>query len=106
MRARLAWIAGAAGVAGALVARSFRRRSTEAPPRDPADELRRKLDESRALSDEREEFEAGETTVDQAEPAGETVEERRRHVHEDAQAAVDEMQNSGGKAGLPPEPPS
>jgi hypothetical protein len=94
VRTRLAWIGGAvAGAVVVVVARSRRRRPGAAPPApDPADELRRKLDESRTLAAERDEFEAGETTVDQAEPAAESVEERRRRVHEEARAASDEMQ--------------
>ena len=44
---------------------------------------------------EREEFESAETTVDRAEPAGESVEERRRRVHEEGRAAVDEMRAAG-----------
>jgi hypothetical protein len=90
---RLALIGGAAaGVVVLVVARRRRRSAPEPfPAPDPADELRRKLDESRALDAERDEFEAGETPVDRAEPAGETVESRRRKVHDDARAAADEM---------------
>jgi hypothetical protein len=81
--------------AGAVAANRLRRRApqavTAAAPVEPVDELRRKLDESRALAAEREEFESGETTVDRAEPVPGTLEERRRRVHEQAQAAVDEM---------------
>ena len=94
MRARVAFAAGAVGVAGALIARRVLRRRPERPPSiadDQAAELRAKLDESRSLADEREEFESGETTVDRAEPAGESVEERRRQVHEQARAATGEM---------------
>jgi hypothetical protein len=91
---RFALIGGAAAAAAVLVVARRRRRRSEPEPfpaADPADELRRKLDESRALDAERDEFEAGETPVDQAEPAGETVESRRRKVHDDARAAADEM---------------
>jgi hypothetical protein len=90
---RLALIGGAAAGAVVLVVARRRRRSAPEPfpAPDPADELRRKLGESRALDAERDEFEAGETPVDQAEPAGETVESRRRKVHDDARAATDEM---------------
>ena len=97
MRSRLAWLAGGLGVAGAVLFRALRRRAagTSREPgtaRDPrAAELRRKLAESRGLVDEREEFEAAETTVDQAEPAA-AVEERRRRIHEQSRAAVEEMQ--------------
>jgi len=60
------------------------------PAGDPAAELRRKLDESRPLVDERDDFESAETTVDRASVPGE-LEERRRRVHERGRAAVDEM---------------
>jgi hypothetical protein len=93
MNARFALIAGAATAAGALAARLVLSRRRRPPPdvSDPADELRRKLDEARSLASEREEFEAGETTVDQATSVPETVDERRRRLHEQARAAVDEM---------------
>ena len=56
-----------------------------------ADELRRKLAESRSLVEEREEFEAAELTVDLAEPAPEDPESRRRAVHDSARATVEQM---------------
>jgi hypothetical protein len=99
MRSRLAWVAGGVGVGAAVVYRFFK--GAPAPPplegADPrADELRSRIAESRAIVDEREQFEEGETTVDRAEPAQpvEPVEERRRHVHERGQAAVDRMRES------------
>jgi hypothetical protein len=65
------------------------------PPADPrARELRRRLDESRAVVGEREEFESGETTVDAAEPAPADPDARRRRVHEEARGVVDEMRDS------------
>jgi hypothetical protein len=74
------------------VARRLRRRPSEPPQpltSDPAAELRQKIDEARALAAERDEFEAGETPVDEAEPA--SVDERRRQVHADAESALNEM---------------
>lgn len=56
---------------------------------DPADELRAKLAESKAAAEDREEFEAGETPVDEADP-----EARRRRVHEQARARIDELSGS------------
>lgn len=64
-------------------------------PHDPrADELRRKLAESRALAGERDEFEAGETTVDRAEPVPAAPDDRRRDVHAEGRAAVERMERS------------
>ncbi|SRR5712691_6999457 len=86
MRKGLAWLAGAVGVAGAAAYRALRRQGALAEPvEDPrAAELRRKLDESRELVEEREEFEAAETTVDAAEPAPAEVEDRRSTAPESA----------------------
>ena len=86
MRGRTAWIAGAVGAAG-VAYRALRRKQPAADPR--ADELRRKLDESKPLVEEREEFEAGETTVDEA-----TLDEKRASVHEQGRAAMREMKGS------------
>ena len=66
-----------------------RRREPAADPR--AEELLRKLDESRSLVDERDEFESAELTVDLAEPAPEDPESRRRAVHESARATAEQM---------------
>ena len=58
---------------------------------DPrAEELRRKLAESRTIVEEREEFEAAETTVDEVQPL-EDPETRRRAVHESARATAEQM---------------
>ena len=68
-----------------------------APPADPrADELRRKLAESRSLVGEQDEFEAAETPIDAVAPVAEDVDERRRAVHERGRAAVDEMHGAAG----------
>jgi hypothetical protein len=57
----------------------------EAP--DPrAEALRAKLAEAKEVVDERDEFEAAETPVDEADP-----DERRRRVHDAARATVEEM---------------
>jgi len=93
-------LAAGAGLAGVVLAR--RRFGPPVPARtadDRAAELRQKLDESRALAAEREEFESGETPIDRAEPAAETVDERRRRVHEQGRAAMDEMRNDANAAG-------
>jgi hypothetical protein len=91
VRARIAWLAGAAG-AGVALYRKLKR--APAPADDPrAEELRRKLDESRTIVEEREEFEAAETPVDEVTgPEAEAeVEGRRKAVHERGRAAADEM---------------
>jgi hypothetical protein len=55
---------------------------------DPADELRAKLAQARD-ADDRDEFEAGETPVDEAPDP----DERRRAVHEDARRTIDELRD-------------
>jgi hypothetical protein len=89
VRKLLKWIVVTVGVT-ALV-RWFRRRGAAepeiaAPPTttdDPADELRRKLAESRETEDPAEVPSASETTV----------EERRADVHEQGRATLDEMKS-------------
>jgi hypothetical protein len=74
--------------------RSLRRgRESEHLPDPRAEELRLKLAESRAIVEERDEFEAAELTIDLAEPAPEDPESRRRAVHESARETVQEMRN-------------
>ena len=89
MRRPLAWLLGVVAVF-----RFFRRRRpADVEAVDPrAEELRQRLAEARELSDERDEFEAGETTVDQAEPATPDADARRREVHEAGRATVEQMQ--------------
>ena len=68
MKHPVAWLLGGFAVFG------FLRRRREAPAMSPdprAEELRRKLAESRSILAERDEFEGGEVTVDLAEPAPE-----------------------------------
>jgi hypothetical protein len=89
MRARTAWLAGAAGAAIAVY-RKLRPTPapSPAPEDDPrAEELRRKLEESRTVAEEQhEEVASPEKPVDEAD-----VESRRAAVHERARAATDEM---------------
>jgi hypothetical protein len=61
------------------------------PPDPRAEELRRKLAESRALVEERETFEAAEPTVDATEHAPDDPERRRREVHDAGRQIADEM---------------
>jgi hypothetical protein len=93
----LAWLAGGIAVASAAVYRLVKARGRPHPPEaeapepepDPrAEELRRRIAESRAIVEERDEFEQAETTVDRADP---DIDVRRRSVHEHGRATVDEM---------------
>lgn len=92
MRSRLAWLLAGFGIAAALAARLRRKEPRRLPAApepgdDPrADELRRRIAESRDVVDEREEFEAAETPVDEADPG-----HRRREVHQRGRAAVERM---------------
>jgi hypothetical protein len=78
VRARTAWLAGAAGTAVAL----YRKLRRQAPVEDPrVEELRQRLEESRTVAEEQHEpkLESG------------AVEDRRRALHERARAAAEEM---------------
>jgi MYXO-CTERM domain-containing protein len=91
MKHPLAWAVGGFAVFGFL-----RRRRDGAQPvpggADPrAEELRRKLAESRTIVGERDEFEAAEVTVDHAEPPPEDHESRRRAVHDGARETLERM---------------
>ena len=87
MDRRFAWLGAAAG---GLVVWKWRWRRRKPKPhveKDPAESLRAKLEESRAVVDERERFEERETPVDQAPDP----DERRRSVHDEARARIDEL---------------
>lgn len=86
------------------------RTAPQPPQRDPAEELRAKLEQAREAADDRDEFDAAEgQPVDEverppapAEPppsaAAEptlSLDERRRAVHEKAQQALGEMSDLG-----------
>ncbi|MEX2211801.1 MAG: hypothetical protein WD689_08590 [Gaiellaceae bacterium] len=80
MRRLLALLGGIALVRAWLA----RRRAPQPLTADPrAEELRRRLDESRVVAGDQEEFASGETPVD--------AEGRRREVHERGRSALDEM---------------
>jgi hypothetical protein len=83
MDRRFAWLGAAAG---ALAVWRWRRRKPRVE-QDPAESLRAKLEESRAVVDERDRFEERETPVDEAADP----EARRRTVHEEARARIDEL---------------
>ncbi|MFL6004794.1 MAG: hypothetical protein ACJ744_00960 [Gaiellaceae bacterium] len=89
MDRRFAWLGAAAG--GLMVWRWRRRRRKPKPEppfeQDPAESLRAKLEESRAVVDERQRFEERETPVDEAADP----DERRRSLHEETRARLDEL---------------
>jgi hypothetical protein len=81
--------------------RMIRRRPpgwVELEPVDPrAEELRRKIDESQPVVVEREEYEAAETPVDEADVPMEAPEDpadRRKAVHAEGRSAVERMQRA------------
>jgi hypothetical protein len=105
MRRLTAWIGGAVG--GIAAYRLLRRRLQPAPEPSPepapadadarAEELRVKLAETRTAEPVVEQAPAepaAEATVEQP-PEPESPDERRRQVHEEGRAAVDEMKSDG-----------
>jgi hypothetical protein len=96
VRSRLAWL-GPVGVAGAAAWRVVsRRKKAVADGPDPrAGELRKRLDESRSIVSERDEFEEAETPVDHVEEQPEPgVEERRKAVHDHARGAIEDLRSN------------
>jgi hypothetical protein len=86
MRRLLAWLACAAGAA--WIVRRLRRRPPE-PAVDPAEELRRKLDESRTSE---------QSAAEPAGPDAAGLDERRRAVHDRGRAAIDEMRSRSSRS--------
>ena len=82
MKRLLAALAGILGIA-------WLRNRSAAPASDPAADLRAKLAAARE-ADDRAEFEAGETAVDEV-PDPESVTDRRREVHDRARSAIDDL---------------
>ena len=95
MTRRLAFLTGGIALAVAALWRTIRRRPpgwVDLEPIDPrAEELRRRLEESRPVIEERDEFEAAETTVDTVEAVPDDPAERRKAVHAEGRAAVEQM---------------
>jgi hypothetical protein len=103
MRRALAWTAGIVGIAA--LARLLRRRAATlpvepAPATDPANELRRVLDESRPPETEPRpvaEPEPSEEASLEPEPSEEpSLEERRADVHARAESAIARMRQGDG----------
>jgi hypothetical protein len=90
MRARLAFLGAAVAALGAVGARIRRRKQAEAEPDPRATELRQRLEESRSVVSEREQFEEAETPVDEVEPVTD-VDDRRRKIHDRARTKAEEM---------------
>lgn len=95
MRRLTAWIGGAVG---GVTAYRFLRRRAEPPPEpvpespdERADELRARLAESRTADPVGEEPPSKAAVEDAPEP--ESSDERRRRVHEEGRAALDEMKS-------------
>jgi hypothetical protein len=87
VKARTLVIVGGIAAAGGALYYRVRRRQPQPKP-DPAADLRQKLDESRAVVEERDEFESAEVPVDQADPG---IDARRRELHERARSSIEEM---------------
>jgi hypothetical protein len=87
----LAWLGGALGVA--WLWRKLQPKPE--PARDPAAELRERLEQAREAEDDRDEFDAaeGQTLDEVGEPR--SLEERRRAIHEQAQQTLGEMKDGG-----------
>ena len=86
VRRVLLGLLGIGAVAALRRRRAGNRLSQAQAPDARADELKRRLEEARAAAADRDEFEAGEQAVDQAEAS---VDERRRGVHEAARDVID-----------------
>jgi hypothetical protein len=80
---RFAWLGGLVGAFA--VWRWLRRKPAHAPAPDPADTLRAKLDESRAAAAGRD---------DDAEQAEPDPDARRRNVHDQARARLDDLKDT------------
>jgi microcompartment protein CcmL/EutN len=92
VQGRLALLLGGAVVAGAAAYRALTRRpSAPVIPEPHVEALKARLAESKAVVEEREEFESGETPVDRAEPVPTEVGARRRSVHERGREAAEQM---------------
>ena len=112
MRAGLAWLGGALGLAALwrFLKQEQAQSRHQRPEPDPAAELRARLDQAREAADDRDEFDAAEgqpvdeieharaATAPEVEPEPEaaaepprSLEERRRAIHEKAQQALGEM---------------
>ncbi len=99
MQGRLALLLGGAVVAGATAYRALTRRPP-APviPEPHVEALKARLAESKAVVEEREEFESGETPIDQAEPVPTELGERRRSVHDRGREVAEQMRRGSNSS--------
>ena len=99
MQGRLALLLGGAVVAGGVAYRFLVRRPP-APivPEPHVEALKSKLAESRGVAEDREELEAAETPVDQAESVPPELGDRRRSVHERGREMADQMRKGSTSA--------
>ena len=95
MQGRLAFLIGGAVVAGGVAYRFLvRRPPASAVPEPHAEALKSKLAESRVVAEDREEFEAAETPVDQAESVPPELGDRRASVHERGREVAEQMRQN------------
>ena len=104
MQLRPAWLVAILGTAAAALGLLRRRRFGAQPAPEPAvndhaDELRRRLAESRALAGDREEHEEGEVPVDRIDASRPDAEELRRDVRARGRDVARKMRDSAGPEG-------
>jgi hypothetical protein len=92
VQGRLAFLLGGAVVAGAAAYRALTHRPP-APviPEPHVEALKARLAESKAVVEERAEFESGETPVDEVESVPTEVGDRRRSVHDRGREVAEQM---------------
>ena len=92
MKGRVALLVGGAVVAGAAAYKAiFRRGPAPVVPEPHVEALKSKLAASRVVAEDREEFEAAETPIDEAETVPGEVGDRRRTVHERGRQVAEQM---------------
>ena len=92
VQGRLALLLGGAVVAGSGAYRALvRRPPAPVVPEPHAEALKSKLAEARVVADDREEFEAAETPIDQAETVPPELGDRRASVHERGREVAEQM---------------
>jgi hypothetical protein len=97
VKGRVALLVGGAVVAGAAAYKAiFRRGQAPVVPEPHVEALKSKLAESRVVAEDREEFEAAETPIDEAEAVPSEVGNRRRSVHERGRQVAEQMRRGKG----------